>query len=169
MMRIVVRSLGNGVDRMESPVIMPRPATFPSDARLLDMSDPRIGDIVTVGLASIGVSVPPGAVMMGCVYDEGDDTIIMAWRCQPYTKPEPAPRMIPNRALRRTIYAAILAVVFMIPSPWELYRVFGASAANAVEKTDPCPQNVMRTHATATGTLFPAMAGRYVASIVTPS
>lgn len=148
MMRIVVQSLGNGVDRMEMPVIVPRPATFPSHARLLDMSDTRLADIVTVGLASMDVPVPVGAVMMGCVYDEGDATIIMTWRCQPFTKPEPAPRTIPNRVVRRTVYAAILAVVFMIPSPWELYRVFAANASPPASAHKPTDESMLHAEDT---------------------
>ncbi|WRQ05487.1 tail fiber protein [Ralstonia phage AhaGv] len=128
-MHLVVRRLENGVDRIESMEIVPRPATFPAHARLLNMDCPRKRDLVSVGLESIGVIVPADAIMMGCVYDDGGTTHIMTWRCWRDARPAcPMPRLIScvmeNPRSRRVVYAAIVAIAFLTPSPWELGRAF---------------------------------------------
>lgn len=127
-MHLVVRRLENGVDRIESMEIVPRPATFPAHARLLNMDCPRKRDLVSVGLESIGVIVPADAIMMGCVYDDGGTTHIMTWRCWRDARPaRPMPRLISgvmeNPRSRRVVYAAIVAIAILAPSPWEMYRV----------------------------------------------
>ncbi|AXG67722.1 hypothetical protein [Ralstonia phage GP4] len=128
MMHLVVRRLENGVDRIESMEIVPRPATFPAHARMLNMDCPRKRDLVSVGLESIGVIVPADAIMMGCVYDDGDASHIMAWRCWRNHRPAPLmPRplscVLENPRSRRVVYAAIVAIAVLAPSPWEMYRV----------------------------------------------
>ncbi|WVS23935.1 hypothetical protein QkW1_12 [Ralstonia phage QkW1] len=129
MMHLVVRRLENGVDRLEAMEIVPRPASFPAHVRPLNMSDPRKADLVAVGLESIGVIVPTDAIMVGCVYDDGGTTHIMTWRCWRDARPAcPMPRLISgvmeNPRSRRMVYAAIVAIAFLVPSPWEMYRAF---------------------------------------------
>ncbi|QMV32492.1 hypothetical protein KMC50_gp40 [Ralstonia phage Claudette] len=129
MMHLVVRRLENGVDRIEAMEFVQRPASFPAHSRPLDMDNPRKRDLVSIGLDAIGVIVPPDAIMMGCVYDDGDTTHIMAWRCWRDAKHAcPVPRLISdvmeNPRSRRVVYALIVAVAFLVPSPWEMYRVF---------------------------------------------
>ncbi|CAH0532187.1 hypothetical protein UAM5_00070 [Ralstonia phage UAM5] len=122
MMRIVVQRLWNGVDRLKSVEVVPRVATFPPHARLLDLDNPRKRDLVTLGMEQVGMVLSSGAIVMGCVYDDGDDSHILAWVSQP---PAGASAVQWVRAFvseqvtcRRCIYVALLTVAFLAPSPF---------------------------------------------------
>lgn len=85
MVSIVVRDMGNGVDRIESVAYVLRPSTISYAADPLDPTDPRIFDLVVCGLAAVGLSVerdlPGDAVMAGAVIRSGRMLYIMAWGC----------------------------------------------------------------------------------------
>lgn len=83
MVSIVVRDMGNGVDRVESVTYARMPASISYAAEPLDPADPRIFDLVVCGLEAVGFSagLPTDAVMAGAVIRSGRMLYIMVWGC----------------------------------------------------------------------------------------
>ncbi|WBF05262.1 hypothetical protein [Burkholderia phage CSP3] len=135
MVRVVVKRQGNGVDRLKLIEKVPRPATFPANARLLDMDDVRVRDLVTLGFERAGVDLPTDAVVTGCAYEVGDETHKCAWICEVDADASTGPvvsRVIEwirsNRAARRTVLALLLAAAYIFPSPFEWGEVLATAA-----------------------------------------
>ncbi|ACR15020.1 hypothetical protein BcepIL02_gp27 [Burkholderia phage BcepIL02] len=134
MVRVVVRRLGNGVDCLRRVEKVPRPATFPADSRLLDMDDVRVRDLVTMGFGRAGVELSDDATVMGCAYEVGDETHKCAWICDGEAAASDtvvsrvAGWLRNSSASRRAMLAALLAAVYMIPSPFEWGEVIASAA-----------------------------------------
>ncbi|CAB3972281.1 hypothetical protein BLA3211_06887 [Burkholderia aenigmatica] len=79
MLHVVVKELGNKVDRIERSECIEQAASFPAGADQLDMDDPRIRDIVAVGLSQQGIDPGDDAHLTGFVYRDGEHLHVMAW------------------------------------------------------------------------------------------
>jgi hypothetical protein len=120
--------------------------------RPLDLDDARVRDLVTLGLARAGISVPPNATLAGCAYDVGNETHKCVWICDSAPQPSATWRdRLRSPAARRMLYAALIAIAFAVPSPWELWRVITAADAttehaSACSASGPLCTNFVRTH-----------------------
>ncbi|ULR75101.1 hypothetical protein JC1_29 [Burkholderia phage JC1] len=82
MLHIVVRDMGNKVDRIELAEYVDKPAGFPQHAVQIDIDEPRIRDIVNVSLERVGVEPNEDMIYGGCVYtDDAGLLHIAAWSC----------------------------------------------------------------------------------------
>lgn len=91
MLHAVVRDMGNGVDRVVSARVEPRPEFFPAGAELLDTGAPRWWDLVSACAASLGVSIGMDAVLTGAKYEADGLLHLACWPCiDPYAA-EPPP------------------------------------------------------------------------------
>ena len=78
--QVVVRRMGNGVDRLISAVAMVGTTQIPVTAMALDVDDARVRDMLYIGATREGFDIPVDAVLEGGVWEVGDETHIRAWR-----------------------------------------------------------------------------------------
>lgn len=147
----VVERLRNGVDRLK--LVERVPPTVRVPVRNIDMDDTRVRDLVTLGLARAGIDVPANATLKGFAYDVGEETHKCVWICDGDERtPGAAWRdRLRTPAARRMLYAALLALAFAVPSPWELWRVITAADATTAHAaaciaSGPLCTDFVRTH-----------------------
>lgn len=131
MVRVVVKRLGNGVDCLRRVEKVTRAVMFPPGARLLDMDDARVRDLVMLGFERAGVDLPTDAVVMGCAYEVGDETHKCAWVSEEASVPvvsRVADWLRHNAMPRRALVAALLMAAYMAPSPFEWGEVIASAA-----------------------------------------
>ncbi|AFN39096.1 hypothetical protein G167_gp58 [Burkholderia phage BcepMigl] len=146
MVRVVVRRLGNGVDCLRRVEKVPRPAMFPADSRLLDMDDARVRDLVALGFERAGAELPADAIVMGCAFEVGDETHKCAWICD---EPAASGALVSRVAdwlrnspvSRRAVIAAMLAAMYVIPSPFQMGEVIASAEplVRMVRGINVCP------------------------------
>ena len=76
---VVIRSMGNGVDRLLSSVVMVGVPTVPTYARALDLDDARVRDFLFEGARREGFDIPVDNSMCGAVWDSDNETHVRAW------------------------------------------------------------------------------------------
>ncbi|AOJ09636.1 hypothetical protein [Burkholderia mayonis] len=79
MLHVVVLDMRNKVDRIVSTGYVDMPSAFPANATPLNMDDPRMRDIVTIGLTQQGVDPGDDATLVGRVYQDGGYLHVAAW------------------------------------------------------------------------------------------
>ncbi|AEZ50845.1 hypothetical protein DC1_00027 [Burkholderia phage DC1] len=155
MVHVVIKRQRNGVDSLKLIEKVPRATTFPAHARLLDMDDVRVRDIVTLAFERAAVELPIDAVVSGCAYDIGDETHKFAWICENAAGSVPAGVMRVIGCLRRSpaarralFVAAWLLLAITLPSPFQSFwnDLIYPSKAEAIEHASPCQCGVENDH-----------------------
>ena len=76
---VVIRAMGNGVDRLVSSVAMVGVPTVPAYARALDLDDARVRDFLFEGARREGFDIPVDNSICGAVWDSDNETHVRAW------------------------------------------------------------------------------------------
>lgn len=78
-LEVIIERLPNAVDRFISAVVKVGAPLLPSDVVPLDLDDERIREFLYAGAEREGFDIPVDALLVGGVWDTGQQTRIRAW------------------------------------------------------------------------------------------
>lgn len=81
MVHLVVRDMGNGVERVEWWGYVSRPASFPRETEPIDPRLPAVWEILEIAVRGSGLEIAPDALLVGCRYEQEGLTHLCVWSC----------------------------------------------------------------------------------------
>ena len=81
MMHLVVRDMGNGVERLEWLAYEPRPSGFPFGSDPIDPRSPAVWELLEIAIRRAGIDLAPDALLVGFRYDHEGLTHLCIWSC----------------------------------------------------------------------------------------
>ncbi|MDN7179078.1 hypothetical protein M0D69_13855 [Caballeronia sp. SEWSISQ10-4 2] len=79
-LRVIVREMPNGVDRLEDARVCYGACSMPAHAKPLDLDNARVRDFLFYAAEREGYDIPVDNSMKGAVWHSENDTYIRAWR-----------------------------------------------------------------------------------------